>query len=410
MSARSRWCSMRSFKQLLQCCAFMGLQPAALAGDVLITAKYTPSSDSNRFTNTTPLSGYCVTHFAECGGEKFSVSLPITYTKSALIGNGPPVDRWGVVIPAERNVTVVSDSGNVEAVSFAFTYISQSVFNDASTWGNNQAPYGTSWQTGGGCTFANGWMADSYRDNDALWAVKTPGELTYCYEIDDYRRDPTVFQEGQAHAFSVGYRLTTPNPLRMKAGIYRGSTTFTVGEYGDIGLGPRVSELNAASVTLDFELEVQHALALEFPANSDRLILEPPGSWSTWLGGGPAPAKLVREVPFRITNSGPLEIYMTCEHELAGSCAIANERNGEQAPLNVLLTLPDLITESGLPVRRRAIPVGEGAALELDVVTPAVNQPASLMFETARGATAEMVKNAGDRYVGAVTVVFDAAL
>lgn len=393
-SPRQRWCV---------AALSLALAGPVLSADLFVTAKYTPSSLTNEFENTTQHSGHCAIYPQVCGGQTLSFDLPIRYEKEAVVGQGPEADRWGLQTPAARVLTVVSDKGDVEHLDLSFVYVNQMILN-----GGSGLPLGTSGRVLGGCTYSAGEFSEDFSDIMFVWKISNPQSPERCYEPTT--EDPTELRRGIVHEFSAAYRLTTPNPLRMKAGTYRGSTTYTVGESGDFALGPRVTNLNTSAVTLDFELEVQHALALEFPANSERLVLEPPGSWEAWLGGGPAPAKLIREVPFRITNSGPLGIYMTCEHEVAGSCAIANERNGEQAPLNVLLTLPDLITESGLPVRKRSIPVGEAAAIELDVVTPAVNQSGSLLFETAPGVTVDMVKNAGDRYVGTVTVVFDAEL
>ncbi len=200
----------------------------------------------------------------------------------------------------------------------------------------------------------------------------------------------------------------------MRAGIYEGQIQFSVGsngQPGDIGLGNGVSGSPPSTVTLNFVLDVRHALEVHFPANSDKVILEPPGGWMRWLNGGPAPEKLVRDLPFRITNTGPLSIYMECEHPTARSCGIQNTRSSEIAALDVAVSLPGGIQlNNGQAVQRFPIPTGRARPLHVDAVTPVFNQPGALHFATAAGEAAEMVKNPGDTYRGNVTVVFDALL
>ncbi len=211
--------------------------------------------------------------------------------------------------------------------------------------------------------------------------------------------------------FSIGYALQTPNPLAMRAGLYTGEVNYSVGENGEIALGNMVTNLNTNSLKIKFELDVRHALEVHFPANSDKVILEPPGGWMRWLNGGPAPEKLVRDLPFRITNTGPLSIYMECEHPTGRSCGIQNTRNSEIAALDVAVSLPGGIQlNNGQAVQRFPIPTGRARPLHVDAVTPVFNQPGALHFATAAGEAAEMVKNPGDTYRGNVTVVFDALL
>lgn len=197
----------------------------------------------------------------------------------------------------------------------------------------------------------------------------------------------------------------------MRAGLYTGEVNYSVGENGEIALGNNVTNLNTNSLKIKFELDVQHALEVHFPANSDKVILEPPGGWMRWLNGGPAPEKLVRDLPFRITNTGPLSIYMECEHSVGRSCGIQNTRNNDLAALDIKMSLPAGIQlNNGQAVERHPIPTGRGLPLHVDAVTPVFNQPGALHFATAPGEAAAMVANPGDTYRGNVTVVFDALL
>ncbi|WP_051270596.1 hypothetical protein [Pseudomonas vranovensis] len=186
--------------------------------------------------------------------------------------------------------------------------------------------------------------------------------------------------------------------------------TYSVGEAGEIALGNNVSMLNTSSVTLNFELEVLHHLQLEFSGRSDQVLLEPPGGWARWLNGGPKPERLERDLPFRIWSSGPLSVYMDCGVPGPNSCGIRNTRNGHTVPLDVSLTLPGGISQSGHPVQREQVPTGRRQPLILQSTRPVFNQPGALHFATASGEAAQMLDNPGDTYTGNVTVVFDAML
>ena len=200
----------------------------------------------------------------------------------------------------------------------------------------------------------------------------------------------------------------------MGAGIYEGQIQFSVGsngQPGDIGLGNGVSGNPPSTVTLNFVLDVQHAFELQFPANSDKVILEPPGGWMRWLNGGPAPEKLVRDLPFRITKTGPMSVFMECEYPVGLLCGVRNPRNNHIAALDIKMSLPGgLQLHNGQAVERHPIPTGRMQRLRVETATPVFNQPGALHFATAPGEAAAMVQHPGDTYRGNVTVVFDALL
>ncbi|NBA93690.1 hypothetical protein GUY40_01725 [Pseudomonas sp. R5(2019)] len=200
-----------------------------------------------------------------------------------------------------------------------------------------------------------------------------------------------------------------PSPLRMKHGLYKGQTTYTVGPGADFDLGNGVTNLNSPTVTLNFELEVNHAFVLDFPPGSERAVLEPPNGWLDWVNRGRKPQRLYREHPFRIWSSGPFKVYMRCDQSVGEACAIQNAQ-GHEVPVQVALSLPETITHSGTPVKQLPIPTRETAALVFDSLAPTLNRQGRLHYEVAREHAGEMLKYPGTTYSGSVTLVFDAEL
>nr|NLU58931.1 hypothetical protein [Pseudomonas sp. BIGb0427] len=97
----------------------------------------------------------------------------------------------------------------------------------------------------------------------------------------------------------LGFELVLPSPLSLKSGIYRAQLQLSVGGSGaDFDLGNRVTNVSTDLLTLNFEFTVKHPLKVEFPAGSERAVLEPPGGWMGWINRGAAPQRLYRILPF----------------------------------------------------------------------------------------------------------------
>ena len=91
-----------------------------------------------------------------------------------------------------------------------------------------------------------------------------------------------------------------------------------------------------------------------------------------------------------------------------GQCAIRNQANDHQVPVQVALTLPNVILHNGQQVNRLPLPVGEATAIEMEATQPAINRAGSLHFQVDKAAVGEMTRYPGAKYEGDVTVVFDA--
>ncbi|NBA93691.1 hypothetical protein GUY40_01730 [Pseudomonas sp. R5(2019)] len=209
--------------------------------------------------------------------------------------------------------------------------------------------------------------------------------------------------------FGIEYGLTMPSPLRMVRGLYRGQTTFSIAPGADFDFGNGVTNLNSSTLTLNFELQVNHSFVLDFPPGSERAVLEPPNGWLDWVNRGRKPQRLYREHPFRIWSSGPFKVYMRCDQSVGQACAIQNGE-GHDVPVQVALSLPETITHSGTPVKQLPIPTRETAALVFDSLASTLNRQGRLHYEVAREHAGEMLKYPGTTYSGNVTLVFDAEL
>lgn len=372
--------------------------PPLPAAEVTITAEYRSGST---FTNTTPQAAFCGRWPHYCNGVE-TVGLPITYEKKTVNEAPDPRDNFYIGLPPRRTVTVTHErTGESYTLTFEMYAVSQYVLT---VGGGGQPPVHTRYVRGG-CSYLftlSGGNWSSY-----LWSVRTPTNPVGCYPIGS---PGGVGAERLVRTsdFGVAYRLVMPSPLKMKQGIYRGQVTYSVGPGADFDFGNDVSNLSDDSLTLNFELDVLHAFVMEFPAGSERVVLEPPGGWTQWLNHQRPPQRLYRDLPLRIWSSGPFTAHTRCEYPMGGRCAIRNQANDHLVPLQVALTLPTVIQHNGQPVERLPLPVGETDAIQLEAMEPAINRGASLHFQVDQAGVAEMTRFPGARYEGDVTIVFDA--
>lgn len=366
------------------------------AQEVTITAEY--RGGGNQFINTTPQAAFCRQWSHYCNGVE-TVGIPLTYDKKTTHSAPDHRDLFYIKVPGRRTVTVTHElTGEAYQLTFEIFAVSQHVVTP------NNNPVFTRYIRGG-CgylyTLGGGNWA-SY-----LWSVKDPANPEYCYPTGS-PGSPGMVRDVTIGDFGVAYRLETPSPLRMKQGMYRGQATYQVGPGADFDFGNDVSNLNSNTLTINFELDVVHAFVIDFPAGSERVVLEPPGGWTQWLNNKRVPERLYRDLPLRIWSSGPFTVHTRCEYPLGGQCAIRNGTNDHQVPVQVALTLPSVILHNGQPVSRLPLPVGEATAIQMDATQPAINRGGSLHFQVDKSAVSEMTRYPGARYEGDVTVVFDA--
>lgn len=376
----------------------------AVALEALVSAQYLGDA-SGDFENTTPLAAYCQRWSADCR-EMRAMQLPITYARTTVKNSGDVRDNFYVQLPSARAVDVFHTStGESHRLNFEFLGVSQQV------QGTPELRVNPVWtrEIRGGCSYRQTFgYAGSPFATHYLWLVRNPSSPSGCHSIhgampNGYTVETSVSNMG------IAYRLTMPEPNRMKPGFYTGSLTYSIGPGGDFDFGNGVSALNGSSLTLNFELDVQHAFVFEFPPGSDRAVLEPPGGWGAWLGGRGAPQRLLRDLPFRLWSTGPFKVYKLCRHYSGTGCGIRNDANHE-VPVAVALTLPGGIRHQGGLVSKLELPTGRDAALSFESVMPVLNQSGQLHFEVGGEDVKAMIEHPGSRYEGEVTVVFDAQL
>lgn len=374
----------------------------SLAAEATISARYRGEA-SGAFVDTTPPASFCSQWPGFCTGGMRTVGLPITYDK--LVFKGAPTylqDRFYIKLPGARVVDVISQTtGERYHLEFEIIAISQrAVVADG-------PPAPASSDVQGGCSYRQSQGALNWVDY--LWMVSAPQNPTACHIAwqGNWQLPNPGPHPHRTDRMGIGYRLKALPPGKMKQGLYRGSLHYSVGDGADFDLGAGIQNLNSSSLTIHFELDVQHTFAIDFAPGSDRAVLEPPGGWLQWLNGGRAPQRLYRDLPFRLWSSGPFKVYKLCQYDVASHCGIRNQRE-DLVSVTVGLSLPGDIEHEGDQARRLTIPTGREKALPFEPVTPAHNRPGQLHFQVEREDVRDMLEHAGSTYQGQVTVVFDA--
>ncbi|MNJ69327.1 hypothetical protein D3C77_656650 [compost metagenome] len=127
------------------------------------------------------------------------------------------------------------------------------------------------------------------------------------------------------------------------------------------------------------------------------------------MSGGAVPQRLYRDLPFKLSSTGPFKVYKLCQYDVGMLCGLRTD-NGDQVPVQLALSLPAGIQYQGRPVERLPLPTGRVQALQFDAVTTTLNRPGQLHFEVGKDDVRGMLAHAGSTYTGQVTVVFDAEL
>ena len=376
--------------------------PVAPALEVTLTAKYN-GGGSGRFENTTPPGGLCQSWGSSCR-EQMTVTLPITYTKTTIRTASDVRDTFFVKVPARREIEVRSDDGlDSRRMVFEWTALSQRVLGANI---NRHTLYQA--RVEGGCSSIGNVSQFRPALISFLWSIGNPTSPGACTADGGYAA-AGFSQNLDVQEPSVAFQLDLPPPSRLRSGIYRGSTTYRIGPGMDFDFGNGVSGLSGDTLTVNFELDVQHAFLFEFPPGSERAVLEPRGGWQAWLGGGRVPQRLYRDLPFRVWSTGPFKVYKLCQHDSGTGCAIRDAAS-HQADLEVALSLPGGIQHGGGAVQRLPLPTGRAMALQFESVQPVANRPGQLHFAIESDQVRGMLANAGSTYSGLVTVVFDAEL
>lgn len=384
----------------------------AWAFDIDISARFSPDPtrpDSNKFENTTPVSGYCQEHSTECElNDIFSLLIPMELHNSTAIMANHSDPRQGAMFKLPTSfitTSITNDHGDVAEVKFRISGFGAK---------QNLVP-GASVITGG-LTHRDLWSTSSWANAPApctrtgvgygndhvyqfFWKTPSAGECrtTALFEIPKL-----TFSD-----INLAYELTTPNPLKLTSGNYSGKISFTVGPGQDFDFGD-VFVASDSIATFNFKLSVDHILNIQFPPGADRLALIPDGGWQQWLLRGRRPEKLFANQSFQIWSSSTFKMLLQCQYPVYNQCGIQNEA-GDLVPVETRVTLPTgMVALSGMAVNRHLLSNSNPSVFYPSQYVD--NGRAALHFEVSRDSVAQMTSHAGTRYSGNVTIVWDSEL
>lgn len=396
---------------LLMAC--LGLA-SAMAQDATITAEFKPDSANphfNKFKNTTPPSGYCELFPQQCTNSgMFSLQVPIVFdSRQAIPANNSPRQGAMFQVPAQwRELTVLHrETGTTKTlkmriVGIGSKYVTEDVMkltggSDDDYRAAHNRLWGWSWVNAPApCGITGvGYYGTNYYGFFWKTPVQSPCIKQAKFDV------PWVHY---SH-LDFAYELETPDPLQMFAGQYTGALTYTLGPGADFDFGD-VMLPSSPSLTLNFELDVQHTLKVDLPPGGEKVELVPAGGWQRWLHGGRKPTRLFRDQTFNLSASSRFKMFVQCSLSDGKVCFLADRDSILSVPMKVSVSLPGGLTDSaGRPVQRQEL-VTEGGAVIFQPGHYVDHQPGTLHFEVERFEHL-FLPGAPKRYSGNVTVVWD---
>ncbi|MCU7962953.1 hypothetical protein L5M28_10265 [Shewanella sp. SW32] len=387
---------------------YLLLSPLTQAATIQVTAEYKPAPydiNGSKFINTTPCSVEWQAEGFWCNGtasleKEQAINIPIKMT-SRLVSNDDKLEHAITYqkFTGEKTVELTkTGSGNVHKMKFKLTQIGATQMpNIIREAGTN----GTLWlekTVQGDCSF-----------RQETWA--SPSRFEYFYDIKNANQKSggicynnifkTTFTSKHItiQRIYIGYKLQPPDPLKMENGTYKGSLTLSLGRNKDLDFGD--ATYSDSNVTIEFSLRVTHQLKVEFPAGSNKVILQPPKGWAPWMNSGKAPQNLKAELPFKLWFSAPFDVSLSyCQYQNNGQCQLKNIKNSHKTNIEISYIN------------------GEGTSILLSTSKynftntdgTYINVARKLLFEISKTNLTEMMKYPGSTYQGDVTIMFEAKI
>lgn len=407
-----------TWRQHLAAGFYAGLLASSANGvEMTISAAFRPSvlsPQTVQFENTTPQASFCRYWPNSCTNKTFSIGLPVHWSYPN-VKSGETNPRKGLYIKVPntfRTVQVVNaQTGQTSQLRFrvsgmASTYnlaLRAMDITGSSTpldahdklWVGNYWGYPSGKCKGLTVT----WISDKW--GSALWGY--PENADGCYKLAAY---PIPAPGVSMTDAGLMYVLETPSPLELGNGEYHGSLEYRIGPGQDFDFGDTAT-VDASIVKINFVLSVAHELKVNYPDNARQVLLEPPGGWSVWLQQGRTPGPLQRDIPFTVASSGNFSVRLECQYKVGSQCGIAN---GKQlvVPVATALSMEGLrVKDSGLNATRIAL--SNENAVVFSAQTASATRRSQLHFGVAAADVTSMAKQSGDRFLGTVTLVFDAS-
>ena len=387
---------------------YLLLNPLTQAATIQVTAEYKPAPydiNGSKFINTTPCSVDWQAEGFWCNGtasleKEQAINIPTKMT-SRLVSNDDKLEHAITYqkFTGEKTVELTKKGGgSSHRMKFKLTQIGASqtpnIIKEAGT-------SGTLWlekTVQGDCSF-----------RQQTWA--SPSIFEYFYDIKNANQKlggicynnifNTTFTSKNItlQRIYIGYKLQPPDPLKMENGTYKGSLTLSLGRNKDLDFGD--AAYSDSNVTIEFTLRVTHQLKVEFPAGSNKVILQPPKGWATWMNSGKTPPNLKAELPFKLWYSAPFDVSLSyCQYPNNGQCQLKNIKNSHKTNIKI-----SYINGEG-----KSMPLSTSKRRFTNTDGTYINVARKLLFEIDKTNLTEMMKYPGSTYQGDVTIMFEAEI
>ncbi len=382
------------------------------AADINITTDFAANISQphkNEFTNTTPVSGFCVSYSSYCASNEFSIIIPGLEASKYFDTASSDLEEnhTSITIDGTPHTLTLTDpaTGNTITVVFRIAFFGMT-FNrvDPNSGSLYLAMNSTGTSPSGGCSGRTGVGTATGSRYSFGWGI--PQSKVTCYR-QLQAQNGSFHGDVRINDFSLGYTLITPNPLDVYAGNYEGELVYQVGTNGDIDF--HAVSTSDDEIRIKLKATVKHEFNLKFPTggSSERVILGAQGGWEPWIHGGHIPPSLRKEVPFSLYSSTKFSVTMQCEHDGGNqNCGLQNTQTNNMVPVDVTMTMPGF-KSNGADIKDWRM---TSATSGLTIDSPGmfiVDRRSHIDFRVAQPAVETMVKEPGSTWKGTVTLIFD---
>lgn len=375
---------------LLASCLAPGL---STAGEALITARV----DKDTIVNTTPAATFCNQVIYNYCTRRWTVDLPITYTKSIDLASTNTRSKAYVQVPARQQLTLQNRStGQTLPMHLSFTGISQRASHQTVPV-IGRAP-------DGGC-FPTSLQTGNTAFTQFIWLIKAAPTPAPC--TTDAGSGDGVVQQSQFTLAGVEFKPEFPAVDAMSPGLWEGFIDYPLLAARGFDFG-EISDASTNSIRFRVQLRVMHDIRVDLPAANGEVVLNPPGGWQSYLMTNKVPERLYHNAPLRIWTNGPFTVYLICQFTSNARCAMRHPTRIEYLPVTTALTLPGPFRDGPLPVERTRLFIGEANATLITHGGDLSNQPGMLHFDVPGSYLINMIRYRGTKYSGNITIVFDA--
>lgn len=390
-----------------------------------ITAEFVANLNNithNEFNITSSNSGFCANYPSTCQANGWiSSTLAISVPRSYPVPRQPDAsnirDGLMVKIPsAYRTISIYNESSNHTSslrirAGGVFFRIPDETANSSYYGGGHDYPPES---IDGNCSKVLSTHIGGVVRYLGYGITRNSVDVT-CYKRSTIIRDSDG--PSSLDTVSLSFELVTPEPLKLRTGIYKGQWTLTMGPGGDVDFGDNFIP-NVSSRTFTFELKVTHDFILNSFENKV-VTLQPcafgksctpaeiNNNWDRWLISL-VPPELTGRSSFNFSSSGGFRMIRRCEYYDGTFCALKNENSDHSVRLDVYYTLPLSFTDNqGQPFIQRELTYYESNAPFINSGNVQSGVTGYIEFRLRKTNVDQLIKNRPDQYRGTVTVIFE---